>query len=152
MESPAQIHLQNAKRILRCIKGTLDYGMFYTSSDDPSLVGYPDSDWASDVDDRRSTLGNAFFLGNTLFTWSSRKLDVVALFIVEAEYISASSYATQAIWFIRLFGEFGHLPVDFTQVFCDNSSIAKIPIFYGRCKHNDVYYHFIQGFSQSQRD
>ena len=41
--------------------------MFYTSSDDPSLVGYTESDCAGDVDDR-STLSNVFFLGNTAFT------------------------------------------------------------------------------------
>jgi len=50
------------------MKGTLDYNMFYTSSDDPSLVGYTDSDWTGDVDDRKSTPGNVFFLGNTAFT------------------------------------------------------------------------------------
>ena len=43
MESPRQIHLQNAKKILWYIKKTLDYGMFYTSSDNPSFVGYTDS-------------------------------------------------------------------------------------------------------------
>ena len=48
MESPTQIHL------LRYIKGILDYDMFYISSDDPSLVGYTKSDWAGDVDDKRT--------------------------------------------------------------------------------------------------
>jgi len=55
------------QRIFRYIKGIIDYGMFCTSGDDPSLVGYTESDCADDVDDR-STLNNVFFLGNTAFT------------------------------------------------------------------------------------
>ena len=43
MKSLTQIHFQNAKRILRSIKRTLDHGMFYMSSDDLSLVGYTDN-------------------------------------------------------------------------------------------------------------
>ena len=73
MELPTQIHLQNVKRISRYIKGTLDFGIFYTSSNDPSLLGYTYSDWAGHVDDRRSTSGNVFFLGNIAFTWSLQK-------------------------------------------------------------------------------
>ena len=38
MESPIKIPLQNAKGILLYIKGTLDYGMFYISSVDPSFL------------------------------------------------------------------------------------------------------------------
>jgi len=43
------------------IKGTLDYDMLYASCDNSSFMGYTDSDWASDVGDRRSTSSNAFF-------------------------------------------------------------------------------------------
>ena len=46
MEAPTTSHLKVAKRILRYIKGTIDYGMFYSSSEDFKLVGYSDSDWA----------------------------------------------------------------------------------------------------------
>ncbi|KAK3010542.1 hypothetical protein RJ639_011445 [Escallonia herrerae] len=53
MEAPATSQLKVAKRILLYIKGTLDYGIMYSSSQDFKLVGYCDSDWAGDKDDRK---------------------------------------------------------------------------------------------------
>nr|GFB86050.1 reverse transcriptase [Tanacetum cinerariifolium] len=73
MEEPTTQHLKITKRILRYIKGTVDYGMFYSTSEDFKLVGYSDSDWAGGKDDGRSTSGFLFFLGNNAFTWSSKK-------------------------------------------------------------------------------
>jgi len=46
--------------------------------DDFQLIGYTNSDWARDVDKRKSTTG--FFLGNTAFSWSSKKQAIVTFF------------------------------------------------------------------------
>ena len=46
MEKPKSTHLMAAKRILRYIKGTISYRLFYTRCDDFQLIGYTDSDWA----------------------------------------------------------------------------------------------------------
>ncbi|KAL5843259.1 hypothetical protein ACOSQ4_009217 [Xanthoceras sorbifolium] len=69
MENPTTTHFKAAKRILRYIKGTIDFGLFYSISNDYKLVGYSDSDWGGDIDDRKSTSGLVFFMGNTAFTW-----------------------------------------------------------------------------------
>ena len=60
MESPTCSHMKAAKRILRYVKGTWDYGMFYSSCQNFNLVGYSDSDWVGDIDDRKSTSGFLF--------------------------------------------------------------------------------------------
>lgn len=73
MKTPNQPHLYAAKRILRYIKGTIDDGLFYKPTDNFNLVGYSNSDWERDLDERKSTTGFAFFMGNTVFTWSSKK-------------------------------------------------------------------------------
>ena len=70
MEDPTSTHLKVAKRILRYLKGTIELGLFYSSSDDFNLVGYCDSDYAGDVDDRKSTSGFVFFLGDCVISWS----------------------------------------------------------------------------------
>ena len=44
MESPTSTHMKVAKRILRYVKGTIDYGLLYQGSDNCNLVGYSDSD------------------------------------------------------------------------------------------------------------
>ncbi|XP_016195344.1 uncharacterized protein LOC107636339 [Arachis ipaensis] len=64
MEEPCTNHLQAAKRILRYIKGTLNDGIYYENTDEVNLVGYTDSDWAGDIETRKSTLGFVFYLGS----------------------------------------------------------------------------------------
>ncbi|GAA0175181.1 transmembrane signal receptor [Lithospermum erythrorhizon] len=56
MANPTELHLQVAKRILRYLKGILQYGFFYLrSSEQGELKVYIDSDYTGDVTDIRST-------------------------------------------------------------------------------------------------
>ncbi|XP_059074814.1 G-type lectin S-receptor-like serine/threonine-protein kinase At1g61360 [Cryptomeria japonica] len=59
--------------------GTLDYGLWYPRNNDFTLVGFTDSDWAGCLDDRKSTSGPAFFLGDCLVAWHSKKQGCVTL-------------------------------------------------------------------------
>ena len=52
-------HWNVVKKILRYIKGTLDAGLCYGGSDF-TIKGYVDSDFASDLDKRKSTIGYVF--------------------------------------------------------------------------------------------
>ncbi|XP_059663983.1 uncharacterized mitochondrial protein AtMg00810-like [Cornus florida] len=69
MERLTITHFKAAKRILHYIKGTLDFGLFYSFSNDFKLVGYCASNWAEDLDDRISTSGYYyyFFYGKYCF-------------------------------------------------------------------------------------
>lgn len=56
METPTSVHLNAAKRVMRYVRGTLNYGLTYTEgSGNNLLTGYSDSDLAGHVDDRKST-------------------------------------------------------------------------------------------------
>ncbi|XP_028052578.1 uncharacterized protein LOC114257062 [Camellia sinensis] len=98
MKTPDQSHLYAAKRILRYIKGTINDGLFYKLIDDFSLVGYLDSDWGRDLDERKSTMRFTFFMEDRTFTWSSKKQAIVTLSTCEAEYVAANSAVYHAIW------------------------------------------------------
>lgn len=63
MESPKDSHWQTGKRILRYVVGTIDYGLWYPSDSESSLVGFTDSDFARSIDDGKSTFGYAFKYG-----------------------------------------------------------------------------------------
>ncbi|XP_074351809.1 secreted RxLR effector protein 161-like [Apium graveolens] len=95
MEAPTTTHMKAAKRILRYLKGTMDYGLLYHYSNEFKLVGYCDSDRAGDIDDRKSTTGYVFFIGDTSFSWSSKKQPIVTLSTCEAEYVAACSCVCQ---------------------------------------------------------
>ncbi|CAJ2655469.1 unnamed protein product [Trifolium pratense] len=58
MERPTEIHVAAVKRILRYVKGTVSYGLWFEKGKDDELVGWSDSDYAGDLDDRKSTSGS----------------------------------------------------------------------------------------------
>ena len=57
LKAPQHKHLIAAKNILRYLKGTLNFYLFFPCSDTRSLHTYRDADWADDSDSRRSTSG-----------------------------------------------------------------------------------------------
>ncbi|XP_058740883.1 uncharacterized mitochondrial protein AtMg00810-like [Vicia villosa] len=147
MEEPCVSHLQGAKRILRYIKGALTDGIFYASNNEVELVGYTYSDWARDIETRKSTSGYAFHLGTGAISWSSKKQPVVALSTTEAEYTTTISCATQTIWMRRILEVIHQKQKSPTKIYCDNKSaiaLSKNPVFHGRSKHIDIRFHKIR--------
>ena len=65
-------------------------GLFYSKSKECKLRAYSDSDWCGDIDDRKSPSGYVFYIGDTAFTWQSKKQPIVTLSTCEAEYVAAS--------------------------------------------------------------
>ena len=72
MTTRTDIHLIAAKRILRYLNGTLQFGVFLQPGP-LSLSTFSDSDWASDPFDRRSASGYLVYLGYNSITWSAKK-------------------------------------------------------------------------------
>ena len=147
MENPTTTHFKTAKRILRYIKGTIDFGLLYSFSKDYKLIGYSDSDCGGDIDDRKSTSEFVFFMGDTAFTWMSKKQPIVTLSSCEAEYVAATSCVCHAIWLRNLLKELSMTQEDPTQICVDNKSaiaLAKNPVFHDRSKHIDICYHYIR--------
>ena len=68
MHDPRESHLAALKRLLRYVRGTVDFGLVFHRSPTFELVVYTDADWASCPDTRRSTSGYAVFLGVTVET------------------------------------------------------------------------------------
>jgi len=102
MEEPVYSHWKAVKRVLRYIQGTVSLGLFYSRAENYKLVGYSDSDWCGDVDDRKSTSGYVFFMGNTAFSWPSKKQPIVTLSTCDAEYVATSLSVCHAIWLRNL--------------------------------------------------
>ena len=97
MENPITTHFKVAKRILCYNKGTINFGLLYSFSNEYKLVGYNDSDWGGDVNDRKSTRGFVLFIGDIVFMWMSNKQSVVTIHTCEAEYLVVTSSVFYAI-------------------------------------------------------
>ncbi|XP_058764114.1 secreted RxLR effector protein 161-like [Vicia villosa] len=90
-EEPKVIHLNQVKRILKYVNDRYNYGILYSHSSNTKLLGYCDADWDGSVDERKSTSGGCYFLGNNFMLWFSKKHNCVWLSTSEAEYIAAGS-------------------------------------------------------------
>ena len=98
------------------------------------------------MDDRKSTSGGCFYLGNNLVSWMSKKKNFVSLSTAKAEYIAARSCYTQLLWMKNLINDYG-IPQDSMCVFCDNTSainLSKNTIQHSKLKHIEIRYHFIR--------
>ena len=97
LHSPTGIHLIAAKRVIRYLKGTLDFGLHYTQGS-LQINGYCDLDWAGSPYDRRSTTGYGIYLGPCLIPWAAKKQLVVAKSSIEVEYWSMALTVSEMYW------------------------------------------------------
>jgi hypothetical protein len=153
MERPTEIHVAAVKRIMRYLKGSLSFGIWYRSGDvdDLQMIGWTDSDYAGDSDDRKSTSGYVFKLASGAISWSSKKQPIVTLSTTEAEFVAAASSACQAVWLRNVLSHLGCNQKNGSVILCDNSSsikLSKNPVMHGRCKHIDVRYHFLRDLTR----
>ncbi|XP_074282806.1 phenylcoumaran benzylic ether reductase POP1-like [Silene latifolia] len=153
MSKPSEVHMGTAKRILRYLKGTLEFGVFYQPCDNPRLIAYSDSDWAGSVDDMKSTSGYAFTFGSGTFSWNSKKQDIVAQSTAEAEYVAASAAVNQVIWLRKILQDLGYKQEGATKVMVDNKSaiaIAKNPVCFSKTKHMKVRFYALRDAEQEK--
>ncbi|KAM2537704.1 hypothetical protein TB2_023225 [Malus domestica] len=143
---PKESHLEAVKRIIRYVSGTVEFGLHYSFETNSEIVGFSDADWAGNADDRKSTSGGCFYVGNNLVAWHSKKQNCVSLSTTKAEYIAAGSCCTQLLWMKQMLRDYG-LHQNAFSISCDNTSainISKNPVQHSRTKHIDIRHHFIR--------
>ena len=71
---------------------------FITVGGKPLLVGFTDSDWADDPNDRKSTIGYVFSLGSRPVTWACKKQQALSLSLAEEKYRAVVNASQEALW------------------------------------------------------
>ncbi|GAU48606.1 hypothetical protein TSUD_327180 [Trifolium subterraneum] len=151
MSKPTELHLQAAKRILRYVKGTVSYGIFYKKGGEEELLVFTDSDYAGDEEDSKRTSGYVFLLSSGAVSWMSKKQPIVTLSTTEAKFVAAAASACQAVWMIRVLRNLSHVQEGSTVIMCDNSSTIKLSknaVMHGRSKHIRVCFHFLRDLAK----
>ena len=92
--NPKETHMTALKRIIKYVKTTTKFGAYYSKDTSDVLAGYSNADWEGNADDRKSTSGGCFYVGNNLVSWKSKKQNSISFSTAEADYIAASSCCT----------------------------------------------------------
>ncbi|KAK5783319.1 hypothetical protein PVK06_037827 [Gossypium arboreum] len=146
MNSSSETHWKAVKRVLQYLIGNMEHGLYF-SKGQFLLVCYSDADWASSVEDRRSTIGHVIYLGPNPVARCSKKQEVVSQSSSETEYRSLANCVLELLWVKQLLGEVGMLVVQSLVVWCDNKStvsMAANPTHHARVKHVKINHHFVR--------
>ena len=137
-------------KVLRYIKGSLDFSLDYHKSEILNLFGFTDADWANSPC-RRSQTGYIYYLNDNSspISWSSRKQRLVATSTTNAEYVALSEATNEALWLQKLFYgiEINNINYHPTQLLCDNTgalALAHTPANHKRSKHIDIKFMHIR--------
>ncbi|XP_073125339.1 secreted RxLR effector protein 161-like [Henckelia pumila] len=109
MANPGTYHWEALKWILRYLINTTGLGLKFEKQQygiDP-VVGYLDSDFAGNLDTRKSLTGYVFTFYGTTITWKSNLQSVVALSTTEAEFIAVTEAIKEGLWLKGMIAKLG---------------------------------------------
>ncbi|XP_072052143.1 secreted RxLR effector protein 161-like [Arachis hypogaea] len=106
MANPGKTHWEAVKWILRYLKGTIDTGLCF-SGKSCQISGFVDSDYAGDLDRRRSTTDYVYKIQGALISWRSMLQATVALSTTDAEYMAVAEGVKEALWLRNLLDDLG---------------------------------------------
>jgi hypothetical protein len=115
----------------------------------PYIEGYSDSDFAGDVDDRKSTLGYILTLVGGAISWKSSKQIITASFAMYAEFVACYQATGQVNWLKKFMPELK--VVDdirrSLKLYCDNEPAvchAHNNKSSGAAKHIDIKFYVVK--------
>eukprot|EP00253_Pinus_taeda_P033165 PITA_33165 len=118
MVQPTNLFWKTSKHVLRYLRGTSQFGLWYRWLEGVKLQGFTNADWARIPSDQKITSGGIFKLGLVVISWCNRKQRLVAVSSVEAEYMAASQSCIK---------------------------LSENPVFHDKSKHIEIRYHHLIG-------
>ena len=143
--APGEEHLNAMQCIYCCLIGTQGLGLiFHVNLLNANLIGFSNSDWASNLNSPRSVSGYTFIFCGAVITWSVKKQLTIALLSTEAEYMAITHSGKEAVFLSHLFNDLlvpFQLPI--SLLVNNQSAIALVenPIFHACSKHIKVCHH-----------
>src|SRR5258707_8350367 len=145
--APVEEHLVAMKQVYQYLNGTPDLGLTYHGNQvNGDLIGFADSDWASDLNSWRLVSRYAFMFCGAIVSWLAKKQPTIALSSTEAKYMAMTHARKEAVFLEHLYGDVG-IPIS-VPIFLliDNQStiaLTENPIFHACSKHIKVHHHWV---------
>ena len=165
VSNPNIDHVNAANKLLQYVKGTIDYGITFgigpkeirkfidndnvTGKEWKGLVAFADSDFAGDIDTRRSVRGFIIYYNGDPISSKSKLDTTVSLSTGGAEVSALALLVQEVIWLRLLFQELGDTDIATTPtpIFEDNESCIKMvkepSQLHSRTKHLAIRKHWI---------
>jgi hypothetical protein len=153
--NPKKVHYTGLKHILRYLKGTKDYGLYFKANVkdndircyNSELKGFCDASFADVITDKRkSSMGYVITFNGTAISWKATKSTIVVTSTAEAEYIAMCLLTKQIMYLRNMRIELGHQKEsESIQAYSDNQSALKFSknqINKSGMKHIDLKYYF----------
>ncbi|KAD5961709.1 hypothetical protein E3N88_13182 [Mikania micrantha] len=146
--NPSSNYWQALNRVLRYLKGTMNYGLNYTRF--PSILeGYSDASWITNMEDHSSTSGWVFLLGGGAISWASKKQTCITHSTMESEFVALAATGKEAEWLKNLIYEIPlwPKPISPISIRCDSvATLAKAynQVYNGKSRHLGVRHNMIR--------
>ncbi|CAM8986844.1 unnamed protein product [Rhodiola kirilowii] len=140
--NPSTHHWEAIRRVLKYLKGTMNYGLVYAGF--PSVLeGYSDASWITNLEDHSSTSGWVFLLEGGAISWASKKQTCITSSTMESEFIALAAAGKEAEWLRNLVPEIPlwPKPVASISIHCDSkATLAKAysQMYNGKSRHLGV--------------
>jgi hypothetical protein len=150
VQCPGAAHMRAAERVLQYLRGTYQDSITYSDPGEGKrnvLMGWVDSDYASDPDTRKSVTGYVLSLNGAPVSWKAKRQDCVTLSSAEAEYVAASMAAQEVIYLRAMLQGFGAAQQKPTDLWEDNAaciSMSENPVNRKFTRHIDVRRYFVR--------
>jgi hypothetical protein len=147
--NPGKEHWNAVSRVLRYLKGTIDYGLHYQGF--PAVLeGYSDASWNNIESNSKSTTGWIFTLGGATVSWCSKKQTCVSDSTMLAEFIALANASKEAEWLRNLLIDIPlwEKPSPAVMIYCDSKatlySVAN-KTYNGKQRHLSLRHQSLRG-------
>jgi hypothetical protein len=145
-------HVTAVKRVMRYLKGTLDLKLIFRRSQEPGLVVYADSDFASEPEANDapmcSTSGFVAYSQGTGAIFAAVNLEkTISLSTAEAEYKAVTRACKFIAGVSQFYNEIGFSLGNPTTIYNDNQAaiaMSKQPFCTSATRHMKIKFHYIK--------
>ncbi|SCV69310.1 BQ2448_2330 [Microbotryum intermedium] len=144
--APTQADWIAVKRIIRYLKGTINWGLKYNFEGTTVFELYSNASWGDDMLTGKSIGAFVSIMAGAAISWQSKQQLMVATSTTEAEILAASAAAKEAMWLRCLAADLKIQQPGSTLIWEDNQAVIAIalnPAHHGRTKHYSVHHFYI---------